>query len=445
MGLRGASHHEGEHSYLVRPLRLAAEPGPPSSGATALPPVLGAVPKPEPVPSPQARLQLMVREHFDLIWRLLRRLGVPPSNVDDAAQEVFVVAARRVDAIALGSERSYLFGTALRVAKSMRRQAARDWAHSAQLPDDAMGSETPADELLDQKRQVALLDELLARLEETERSVFVLFELEGMTLTEIATLMEVPGGRLLHGCGGRAVASFARWRCAPAAPHPCEGTMSDPKRLVDVLDAGIERNLLISGAKERPAASTRNRVEAHVLDIAAATVTASTIGAGGASGGSALAKSGSALGGMVLKWLGIGALAGGVIAIGGSEISSRVFDESPPARAAEVSESRSLQSTPPGVVTKRGTALGAEAVAVAPEETEPSSGSETRTEPKPARGNVLIGKSATLLEAESLRAVQLAQENDPSVALRLVRQHLKRFPDGATATEARRIERDLTR
>src|SRR4051794_26935212 len=70
-----------------------------------------------------ARLAAMVREHHAFVWRLLRRLGVPSMSVDDATQQVFLVALRRISEIALGSEKSFLFGVALRVASDERRSA----------------------------------------------------------------------------------------------------------------------------------------------------------------------------------------------------------------------------------------------------------------------------------------------------------------------------------
>src|SRR6187402_3726597 len=73
----------------------------------------------------KARLERMFNEHHDFIWRLLRRLGLSTGGADDAAQHVFLVAAERIDDIKLGSERSYLFGTALRVARSQNRSDRR--------------------------------------------------------------------------------------------------------------------------------------------------------------------------------------------------------------------------------------------------------------------------------------------------------------------------------
>src|SRR5437868_4819473 len=71
------------------------------------------------------RLRAMVDAHFEFIWRSLRGLGVPSGNVDDAAQQVFWIAAQKLDVIATGSERAFLFSTARGVAANARRARAR--------------------------------------------------------------------------------------------------------------------------------------------------------------------------------------------------------------------------------------------------------------------------------------------------------------------------------
>jgi len=53
------------------------------------------------------RVTRMVQAHHDFIWRLLRRLGVASADTDDATQRVFMIAARRVTDITVGSERSF--------------------------------------------------------------------------------------------------------------------------------------------------------------------------------------------------------------------------------------------------------------------------------------------------------------------------------------------------
>src|SRR5690349_2513171 len=75
--------------------------------------------------SRDARLRTMVHLHFDTVWRALRRLGVPDAGADDAAQQVFLVAARRLDEIDPSRERQYLLGIALRVASDARHSLSR--------------------------------------------------------------------------------------------------------------------------------------------------------------------------------------------------------------------------------------------------------------------------------------------------------------------------------
>jgi RNA polymerase sigma-70 factor (ECF subfamily) len=141
-----------------------------------------------------ARLREMLDAHYDFTWRQLRRLGLPPASAEDAAQQVFLVASRRLDDIKPGSERSFLFATARRVASDARRSAAtrRETAQS-ELPERADLSPL-ADELLDRSRARAQLDRVLDGLSDDLRSVFILFELEGLMTTEIAALLELPMG-----------------------------------------------------------------------------------------------------------------------------------------------------------------------------------------------------------------------------------------------------------
>ena len=60
----------------------------------------------------------------------------------------------------------------------------------ASLPADAPNPET----LVDQRRALALLDDVLEEMAMDLRSVFVLSEVEQMTAPEIATMLDVPLG-----------------------------------------------------------------------------------------------------------------------------------------------------------------------------------------------------------------------------------------------------------
>jgi RNA polymerase sigma-70 factor (ECF subfamily) len=130
-------------------------------------------------------------DSFPAMWRLLRRMGVPASSLDDAVQEVFLTAVRRASAIRPGSERSFLYGVALRVAARARGRDAR--APSDDPPEVPDPGPLP-DALLEQHRAREALDRILDRMSDDLRVTFVLYELDEVTLPEIAELTEVPLG-----------------------------------------------------------------------------------------------------------------------------------------------------------------------------------------------------------------------------------------------------------
>jgi RNA polymerase sigma-70 factor, ECF subfamily len=140
----------------------------------------------------KSRLERMFNEHHDFIWRLLRRLGLSSGSADDAAQHVFLVAAERITDIKLGSERSFLFGTALRIARSQSRTDRR-WVLEEDM-DFRRSEASRPEELADQHRAIDLMGRILEGMPLDLRTVFVLSELEGMTMPEVAALVEIPVG-----------------------------------------------------------------------------------------------------------------------------------------------------------------------------------------------------------------------------------------------------------
>ncbi len=140
----------------------------------------------------RTRLREAFVQHYAGVWRFLRRLGVVPDRVDDAAQQVFLVATEALPRIVPGFERAFLYGTAVRVAHGIRRSGAREVAGiDVELGTSPLPS---PDELADQKRARELLDQLLEHVEGDARTVFVLFEIEGFTVPEIADLLDLPLG-----------------------------------------------------------------------------------------------------------------------------------------------------------------------------------------------------------------------------------------------------------
>jgi RNA polymerase sigma-70 factor, ECF subfamily len=136
------------------------------------------------------RFERIVSDHFSGMWRFLRRLGLSEADTDDAAQEVLLVVVAKLDAIHPKSERSFLFSTAFRMAARVRR------GRKHQDIDEVAAEDADADpeQLLELKRARAMLDRLLSPMPIDLRAVFVLYELEGMTMAEIASTLELAPG-----------------------------------------------------------------------------------------------------------------------------------------------------------------------------------------------------------------------------------------------------------
>lgn len=145
-------------------------------------------------PADKARLRALCDEHFDFIWRSLQRMGIPERDLQDCAQQVFLVASRKLASIAEGSERSFLIGTALRVAADARRTVERRREVAEDDADEPLHPGPQPDEIADQRRLRAMLDEVLAAMPDDLRVVFVLFELEELGTQEIADLLKIPNG-----------------------------------------------------------------------------------------------------------------------------------------------------------------------------------------------------------------------------------------------------------
>lgn len=136
-----------------------------------------------------ARLKHMFEAHHELVWRTLRRRGLGPDAAADATQQAFLIAAERMDDIRHGSERAFLIGTALRLARSFLRRAGR-----LQFEIDMDLRVSPAHSAIDDRAAVELFDLALSKLEPTLADVFVLYELNGFSSPEIAKMVDVPVG-----------------------------------------------------------------------------------------------------------------------------------------------------------------------------------------------------------------------------------------------------------
>lgn len=146
-----------------------------------------------PPPSPE-RLAGLVRAHYAFVWRLLRRLGLGEGDADDAAQQVFLAASGRLNAVETERERSFLYGVALNVGARARRSLGRRREEPLEAASERVAPEPNAEQLLERRQARALLDQLLDEMPEDLRVVFVLFELEELSTPQIAELCEIPVG-----------------------------------------------------------------------------------------------------------------------------------------------------------------------------------------------------------------------------------------------------------
>jgi RNA polymerase sigma-70 factor (ECF subfamily) len=142
----------------------------------------------------EIRLRGLVDRYLDFVARVLRNAGTPESEIDDDVQRTFIAVSNRLDDVRPDAEKSFLLQTALRMAAHARRTLARRReVHDSDAQLRLQGPLHP-EQMLDQKRARELLDEVLAQMTFDLRTVFVLYELEELNMTEIAAALQIPSG-----------------------------------------------------------------------------------------------------------------------------------------------------------------------------------------------------------------------------------------------------------
>lgn len=146
------------------------------------------------VSSDPVRFAKLVNDNLDLVWRALRRFGVREADADDATQRVFLIANQKLSKIEAGREAPFLFGIAARIASHARRAYQRRGAAELKLSSSPHPANPDPEELAQQHEARKLLDRVLDEMPEELRAVFVLFELEEMSVDEIARALALPRG-----------------------------------------------------------------------------------------------------------------------------------------------------------------------------------------------------------------------------------------------------------
>jgi RNA polymerase sigma-70 factor (ECF subfamily) len=159
--------------------------------------VLGKVASPAPVSqgtgeSCAPQLSQLFEENAAFVWRTLRRLGVAQADLEDATQEVFMVVHKRLDQYEeRASIRGWLYAICLRVGSRQRRTIMRRRENVVcEFPEVAVDADQELGVSLRQSLQLG--QQLLAALPEKQRMVFMLYEVDHMSMAEIAEVVGCP-------------------------------------------------------------------------------------------------------------------------------------------------------------------------------------------------------------------------------------------------------------
>ena len=126
------------------------------------------------------------------VWNTLKRLGVQERDVEDLTHEVFITVHRRLaDYDPSRPLRPWLFGISLRVAMRYR-ELARHRREVMSTDLEAVDQAPRADELLDRKRAQDLVLQALEALDLERRAVFVMHEIDGEGIPEVAEALGIP-------------------------------------------------------------------------------------------------------------------------------------------------------------------------------------------------------------------------------------------------------------
>ncbi|HYP88296.1 MAG TPA: RNA polymerase sigma factor [Polyangiaceae bacterium] len=131
-------------------------------------------------------------EHARYVIRALRQLGIKEADVDDVAQEVFVTVHRKLSDFEGRSKlRTWLYAICLRVASDHRRRAYMVHERVTDAPpvDTGERTGTEPDTHLESR---AFVQKLLEDIDDDKRAVLVLYEIEGLTMREVAEVVGCP-------------------------------------------------------------------------------------------------------------------------------------------------------------------------------------------------------------------------------------------------------------
>jgi len=133
----------------------------------------------------QPTIEAIFTAHVAFVWRSLRQLGVAESDLEDEIQEVFIVAHRRLSGWDEQHPRAWLYAIARRCASAYRRRSHRHHERCCESPPERSDPRDPHAHLEAERARRAL-----EALDHDKRAVFVLREIEEMSMQEVAQALE---------------------------------------------------------------------------------------------------------------------------------------------------------------------------------------------------------------------------------------------------------------
>ncbi len=137
----------------------------------------------------------LYRMWFGHVVRWLATLGAPRADIEDLAQEVFLVVRRRLDDFDGRNAAGWLYRIASGQLRQHRRRsffraffAGREPIELEEIPHDRPSVLAE----METKQKQELLDRILSRMSEKRRVAFLLFEMQGYSGSEIARILDVP-------------------------------------------------------------------------------------------------------------------------------------------------------------------------------------------------------------------------------------------------------------
>jgi RNA polymerase sigma-70 factor (ECF subfamily) len=147
-----------------------------------------AASEPAPARADLATFDQVYEEHFDFVWRCAVHRGIPPAALDDVVQEVFIIVHRKLPEFEGRAQlRTWIGAIVRRVIADYRRRRSNRPLGDELLERELTDTVHDADPV-DRRDALGVLDELLAKMPDDQREVFVLREIECLSGTEIAAI-----------------------------------------------------------------------------------------------------------------------------------------------------------------------------------------------------------------------------------------------------------------